>query len=438
MEYLIKSSAVLFIFYISYKVFLQRETFFQFNRLYLLLGLFISIFVPFVVIPIYIEYTPNNMQFAPMNNSTMVVNEQISNLSFNWLQLMYSIYVMGVIIFFTKLLLELSSLKLLFSRYRYYKNESLTFIETEDDIPPFSFFNWIVFNPSKYSEEELNYIVNHEKTHAKELHSIDIIIAHIVCAIFWFNPISWLYKRDLEQNLEFIADKKAQRFSNCHKSYQLVLLKSNVSKHKFLITNNFYNSQIKKRIIMLHKSKSKKSNVWKYILVVPMLAFFLMSFNTKKILIEAERTKNLTNESQAVASVKPNSFYNTITNEIENRPKEKPKQAKNNFNTKKDISITVIDKNTTDSELDKIKEDLKKEGLTVKFRGIKRNNKGEITSIKIEAKSKTSSSSYNVNSDKAIDSVKIIYDSENNSISLGNGHTKHGKNVFVYKNARRW
>ena len=53
MEYLLKVSAVVAIFYVSYKLFLQRDTFFEQNRWFLLLGLMTSFLVPFFVIPVY-------------------------------------------------------------------------------------------------------------------------------------------------------------------------------------------------------------------------------------------------------------------------------------------------------------------------------------------------------------------------------------------------
>ena len=59
MEYLLKVSAVVAIFYISYKLFLQRDTFFEQNRWFLLLGLMTSFRIPFFVVPVYIEYTPS-------------------------------------------------------------------------------------------------------------------------------------------------------------------------------------------------------------------------------------------------------------------------------------------------------------------------------------------------------------------------------------------
>ena len=62
MEYLLKASAVLIIFYLCYKVFLQRDTFFQSNRWFLLIGFFVALCIPYVAIPIYVEYTPKTYQ----------------------------------------------------------------------------------------------------------------------------------------------------------------------------------------------------------------------------------------------------------------------------------------------------------------------------------------------------------------------------------------
>ncbi|WP_299521395.1 M56 family metallopeptidase [Winogradskyella sp.] len=455
MEYLLKASAVIVIFYVLYKLFLQRETFFQTNRGYLLIGLLASVLLPLIVIPIYVEYTPTVMDSSILYINSPEVLENPNEMAFDWIGLASIVYTFGAIFFLGKLLIELASLKLLFKKHRFFKNGSYIFIETENDIPPFSFFNWIVYNPKKYTREELQHILNHEKAHARELHSIDIILTQLSCVLLWFNPLIWLYKKEVQQNLEFIADKKAQDFSSCEKSYQLILLKASAPQHKYLTTNNFYNSQIKKRIIMLHKSKSKKANVWKYSLVLPILALFLMSFNTKEIFIEKERPKDSANTAQIEASNQLNDLYENLeskeTSTLKTEEEEEATKVENNTkttgkltakatskseNSTSDvggISITIIDKNTTDAELDKIKADLKKDGLTLKFKSVKRNRSREITAIKIDAKSKNSNANYNISSDEAISPIKIVYDIENESISIGNGHSKHGKNTFVYE-----
>jgi beta-lactamase regulating signal transducer with metallopeptidase domain len=442
MEYLIKASAVVAIFYICYKLFLQRETFFQSNRWFLLTGLVIAFSIPFVIIPVYIKSTPAPItEISAYTFSTETTGNTNSSHEISIVLLLTWIYIIGVFFFLIKFCIELASLQFLLKSHKTYKENSFKFIETSDNVPPFSFFNWIVYNPKKYTKDELSHIITHEKVHAKELHSLDIILTQLTCIILWFNPFIWLYKKDLQQNLEFIADQKAQNYSTCDKSYQQVLLKSSVSQHAYLLTNNFYNSQIKKRIVMLHKSKSNRLKVWKYSLILPVLALFLMSFNTEEIVIE----NKITEEQNPVIEAMPIIEKNTI-------PKEKPvKEAKaikkskplTNLTLKEEekpeinnghIAMAMITKNTTDAELEVIKETLKKEGLTVKFKGVKRNKKGEITAIKINASSKKSSSNYQVNSDnETIKPVKIVFDSEKNSISIGNGHNTHGENTFVFQ-----
>jgi len=428
MEYLLKASAVIAIFYILYKLLLQRETFFQTNRGYLLVGLLTSILVPLIVIPIYIEYTPTKVETTLANMvSSSVVSSNVANTSseipFDWLGLTYTIYILGVIFFLGKLCIEFTSLKFLLKKHKFTKSGPYTFIETEDDLPPFSFFHWVVFNPKKYTHDELQHILNHEKVHASEWHSIDIMLTQLACVLFWFNPFIWLYKKEIQQNLEFIADKKAQDFSNCEKSYQLILLKASVPGHQFLIANNFYNSQIKKRIIMLHKSKSKKVNAWKYSLTLPVLALFLMSFNTKEVLVPI---------SDANLDTNGTAYSETTTNLSAENETNTPK-ATTTSTSKKELSVFIIDKKATDEELDRIKADLKKLGVTVKFKSIKRNKDGEITAIKIDAKAKNSSASYNQDSDKAISPIKLAYDSDNGNLVIGN---RNSTTSYVYETVK--
>jgi beta-lactamase regulating signal transducer with metallopeptidase domain len=46
-----------------------------------------------------------------------------------------------------------------------------------------------------YTDEELQSILLHEKIHSQEMHSVDVIIAELFCAVFWFHPFIWLYKK---------------------------------------------------------------------------------------------------------------------------------------------------------------------------------------------------------------------------------------------------
>ncbi|WP_308993045.1 M56 family metallopeptidase [Mariniflexile litorale] len=285
MEYLLKTSAVITIFYLCYKLFLQRDTFFEFNRVFLLLGILTGFLIPFVVIPIYIEYTP--IDLSNFTTDAYIASETIEE-SFKLLDLISIIYVLGVIVFSIRFVVQLISLSRVIIKNKREKQSHFTIITTTNNILPFSYFKWIVLNPALFNKEELKQIIAHEIVHVKQYHSIDNILTQLACIVLWFNPFIWLYNKDLKQNLEFIADQNAQKETNCKKSYQYTLLKTSMPKHQLAITNNFYNSLIKKRIVMLHKSKSKKINQLKYALVIPLLALFLMSCNTKKIYVKVD------------------------------------------------------------------------------------------------------------------------------------------------------
>ena len=387
MEYLLKAAAITALFYLCYTLFLKRDTFFESNRWFLLIGLLATICLPLIIIPIYIEQTTTTVTGQSINIAASSLGSTTES-SFNYTKLIIWIYGLGTTLFFAKLLLEFSSLFILLRSNISKKVGPYTFIETQKAISPFSFFNYIVYNPNQFNAEELELIIKHEKVHVDQKHSVDILLVQLVTVIFWFNPFIWLYKKDLQQNLEFIADYNAQRKSLCERSYQELLLKTSITNHQLVLANNFYNSLIKKRIVMLHKSKSNKLNLLKFLLVLPLVALFLMSFNTKNVYLDANPT--LKSET-----------------------------------TFGDIEMVMITKDFTDSDFEKVKKEFANKGITLKFKGIKRNSNGEIIAIKIEAKSKKSNASYNINADEGIKPIKITFDEDSDAISIGNVGEHH-------------
>ncbi|MEW4925463.1 M56 family metallopeptidase [Algibacter sp. 2305UL17-15] len=284
MAYILKASTVIILFFVCYKVFLQSETFFQKNRWFFLSGVLFSFLMPLIVIPIYVEQQPLNLDvFSITDNS---INSANSKSSLEFLDYITIVYFVGFAFFITRFILQIVSLYKILRGDESIKKDGITFIKTEKEIPPFSFFKWIVYNPNMFRDDELKQIIAHEKVHVQQYHSIDIFLIEIASLIFWFNPFIWFYSKALKQNLEFIADKQAVTALNCKKAYQYTLLKSAVPHHNISLRNNFYNSLIKKRIIMLHKSKSKRVNQLKLLIILPLVTLFLMAFNTKETLIE--------------------------------------------------------------------------------------------------------------------------------------------------------
>ena len=95
------------------------------------------------------------------------------------------------------------------------------------------------------------------------------------------------------QNLEYIADQKASQLIDDKKVYQKALLKVVTHQNCLSITNHFYQSLIKKRIVMLNKNQSHKRNSWKYALILPALVAFILLFQIKVIAQEREIVQKL-------------------------------------------------------------------------------------------------------------------------------------------------
>ncbi len=371
--YFIKSSALITLFFIVYHFLLRKETFFTTNRWFLLFGLVVSALLPLVVLKkiVYVEATPinwNDLQYLSQTSDTIIEQTPESN-PINWFQIGFWIYGIVALLLFIKVIYNSFSLFKTLHKKTIHRTENFALVDIEEDIAPFSFFNFIVYNSKLYTETELQNILSHEKIHSSQKHSLDVLITKLFSIVFWFNPFMQLYKKAIVQNLEYIADQKAIEV-NDKKSYQLTLLKVVSHQNCLPITNHFYQSLIKKRIVMLNTNQSHKRNSWKYSVVIPALIAFVFLFQIKTIAQEREIVRVSTN-------------------------------------SKSGIYITT-DKNTTDAEMKKDAAFAKeKYGVTLKFSKVKRNANGEITGIKVTYKDKdgnTGTTQFNGN-----EPIKPIY-----------------------------
>jgi len=320
--YLSKSATILFLFYLVYVIVLRKDTFFTANRFYLLSGIVAALWFPLLTFTqtVYVEIPP----FIPEAYTTIQTGQALETTTasappFNWWYVATMGYLIGVIYMLGQFVFRLNSLIQLLRKYPSKRHNGFVFVRVEDATTPFSFFNYIVYNPQFHSEEELQMILQHEQVHAAQWHSLDVLAAHVLRAIHWLNPISWWYKKSLEANLEFIADDQTAQHVSSKEAYQLALVKASSALQTPVLTTNFYQSFIKKRIIMLNKDHSNKYNRLKLSLIIPVLGLFLWSFNTNEVVAYIE-TASL--EETTATSFVPLTFSaettNTELDEIEN------------------------------------------------------------------------------------------------------------------------
>ena len=348
--YFLKVNGLIILFYLMYVLFLQKETFFTSNRWYFLSGFILALVLPLITFTktIWIEPTPLTEVYEkniPITYSQVEIPVQETTL--DWSLILTSFYIVISIVILLKIGVELVSFFSRIQKQNKQKESDYTLVDSNSTENPFSFFSYIVINKNMFTEEELQHILTHESIHVKQKHSFDVLIGKVFCALFWANPIIWFYRKAMLQNLEFIADNETfQQIENKY-LYQKTLLKVVTHQHDLSITNQFYQSLIKKRIVMLHTNQSHKKNVWKYATILPLLVGFMLLF-----------------QIETVAQVKEN-----------------PQKAHA-------VKVEAIgfswDKNATDEELKSDAEQLKSQGIDYKFSKIKRNKNGEIIAIKIE------------------------------------------------------
>ena len=234
MEYLIKACAVLSLFYVVYVMFLRKETFFKAIRWYFIFGILATTFLPFINFISYVDIPYQPLEnIIPTTNIANTQDAQIHHNNINWKQVLWVVYFLGIMVFCIKFIIELLSLRNHIQKGRLTKNGHYNFVEVTENDEPFSFFNWIVYNPKMYSDTEMNQILIHEKTHVDGGHSYDLILSKITTIIFWFFPLTRWYTKAIKQNLEYISDQQSCAKVHCRKSYQTLLLKQTLPNYKY-------------------------------------------------------------------------------------------------------------------------------------------------------------------------------------------------------------
>ncbi|MDT0295854.1 M56 family metallopeptidase [Mesonia ostreae] len=286
--YILQFSLFLALFYIVYVVFLEKETFFQSNRWYLLLSPCVALILPFINLDFlsptnavgqaFVNLPPVLLgDFSVSSGEEQAVHQMVT--SPNWKDwLLHNgvllLYGLGFIVAFFLLL------KKTFQFHRFMKTGILkqygefSYYEIKNSQMACTFYNQI-FMGDEIPAEQREHILRHELVHVSQKHSLDLLFFEALKLIFWFHPAIYAYQKQLSSLHEYIADEAVTRHTS-KKQYYQNLLNVAFGTHQISFINQFFNhSLIKKRILMLQKSKSSTRAKLKYLIVLPLIALML-------------------------------------------------------------------------------------------------------------------------------------------------------------------
>lgn len=283
LNYLLEANIGLCFFLVLYIVLLKHETDFKLKRGYLLTAIAASVILPLFHFNGSTNVVPSLRDFVPPSwlpevtvgaNGTTAAQNATS--SFDVWFYAYILYDIGVILFLALFAIQLVRLLRMIYTAASYRYEKYIIIESKENKSAFSFFRFIfIGHVQQLSADEKQQIIDHERVHAEQLHSIDILVINLLSIFFWFNPCIKVYKKIFVQLHEFEADARAVANRDVN-DYCSLLAKVALLSADFTLANHFSNSLTVKRIEMMRTIKSKIKR-WKIAAMAAILpAFFFV------------------------------------------------------------------------------------------------------------------------------------------------------------------
>jgi hypothetical protein len=274
LRYVLESGFCLAIFYAAYWLLLKKETYFFLNRVYLVSSLLVSFLIPALSISSpFRTVMVTHQTFLSAQNGMLRLSRPVGPA-----EILLAVYAAGILFFFSRFVFHLAGLRKVIRRAGVRNYHRLKIVSVDGEFSPFSFLNFVFINEKSSTESGLQRILAHEQVHIRQFHSLDVLLMELVIIIQWFNPFVWPYKKSLKETHEYLADDGviAQGFSAA--LYKLLVVEQHVGAPLFEFANNFKQSQIKRRITMMSKIKSKNAAKLKLLLVVPLASFLVLAF----------------------------------------------------------------------------------------------------------------------------------------------------------------
>ncbi|RIV43118.1 M56 family metallopeptidase [Flagellimonas pelagia] len=276
--YILETLAFQLVFLLTYDLFLKKETFFQWNRVYLLTTFVLSLVLPWVKFEMLKTTMPQELGnvtiFLTQLDGVVLTPKGVETSFWSSWPWYYGVLAFGSmlsILWFVIKLIQIRRLKRSGTIQQFPEYDKIT---VQSSTLAFSFFRNIFLGTEIQKEKEAN-IIAHELVHVKQRHTLDLLFFELARIVFWFNPLTYVYQNRMAELHEFIADAQVVK-DNKREHFEMLLSEAFKTQHISFVNQFFNKSLIKKRIVMLQKKRSKA--VWqvKYVLLLPLVLGMLV------------------------------------------------------------------------------------------------------------------------------------------------------------------
>lgn len=267
-------------FYALYCCGLRKSRQHTLNRCYLLCAFLFSAILPFCHFPLparfsFVSPVAETAVCQPAaTHATALVAPAVSPVS-----VLYIIYWVGAALFAMLLLMKVLRLTVNVCSKPHRTIGRLKIVDLPNQTTPYSFFNFLIINTSDYQPDEFRTICLHEEAHAKQLHSVDILLLEVVRIFTWFNPMFWLYKKELRTIHEYLADEAVVAGGTSQTAYLQLMLKQVQTQNHLSLGHPFSAELLKSRILMMKNSDKVSLKKWRYAILFPLLVAVVLLYS---------------------------------------------------------------------------------------------------------------------------------------------------------------
>ncbi|WP_185144066.1 M56 family metallopeptidase [Empedobacter falsenii] len=261
---------------------------YKINRFYLLFSLIFSLIAPLYKIDLPITATETNI--SPELLAFLMQNPELlqQERGINFGDILNVIYILVGVIFLVRFIYNLYELMFKIKTEEKIKDQEITYILDLDSNQPYSFWKYI-FIPKKQLKSLHQNLIDHEKAHCIQKHSLDILLIEIFQILFWFNPFIYFYKKSIKLNHEFLADEYVLQRNSDLKTYQHQILDCIATQNPSMMASNFNFILTKKRLLMMTKNTSKRKVKILSFASLPFILSAFVLFSQKSFAQEVEK-----------------------------------------------------------------------------------------------------------------------------------------------------
>jgi hypothetical protein len=309
--YVLKSAACLAIFLAFYTFFMEKENMHTLKRFYLLGAMVAALTIPFVTFVEYVEIPVPSEAIMEVIDIPAVSGHVQEQTPIEYLpSVLWGIYLLGALLYGFKFVRNLAAIIQRIHNNPKYTVKRITNVLLGESVVPHTFLSYIFFNKQKFETHQIpEEVLLHEKTHAKQKHSWDVLFIEFLQVIFWFNPLIYHTKKAIKLNHEFLADRAVLNKGYKPSTYQNTLLEFSSNSLHPQLANAINYSSIKKRFTVMKTQTSKRSVLLRSLFFLPLLSILLFAFSSRA---EIQIDSSVNEIRHKGASPKMIAEYNTL------------------------------------------------------------------------------------------------------------------------------